>query len=86
MEDFYYAAIYQAIRSPPETENIAITIRWLKAKILRLTGQHMRGVLMGTVENNNMLGEDITTHHYICSHKRQKTRIVTHVLDKQGHL
>jgi len=52
-------------------ENVAITIRRLKAKILRLDSKHMRGVLMDTVEHYNIQGEDITTYHYIHSRKRQ---------------
>jgi len=71
-EDFCYAAIYHAIRSPLGTENIAITIRRLKAKILRLTCQYMRGVLLDTTDNDSMQGEDITTYHYIRSRKCKK--------------
>ena len=70
---------------PPGTENIAITIRRLKAKILRLTSQYMRGVLLDTTDNDSMQGEDITTYHYIRSRKRQKTQ-VTQIFDEQGHL
>jgi len=41
---------------------------------------------MDTVENDNIQGEDITTYHYIRSRKRQKARLVTHILDAQGQL
>ena len=71
---------------PPGTENIVITVRRLKAKMFRLTSQYMRGVLLDTTDNDCMQGEDITTYHYICSRKRQKTRQVTHIIDDQGHL
>ena len=71
---------------PPATENIAIAIRRIKAKILRLDSKYMRGVLMDTVEHDNIQGEDITTYHYISSCKRQKTSLVTHVLDAQGQI
>jgi hypothetical protein len=71
MEDFYYAAIYHAIRSTSGTENIAITIRRFKAKILRLTCQYMRGVLLDT-SDDSIQGEGITTYHYIRSRKRKK--------------
>ena len=43
----------------------------------------MRGVLLDTIDNDSMLGEDITTYHYIRARKRQKTRQVTHILDEQ---
>ena len=56
---------------PPGTENIAITIRRLKAKILRLTGQYMRGVLLDTTDDS-MQDENITTYHYVRSRKLQK--------------
>ena len=36
MEDFYCTAIYHALKSPPTTKNLAIAIRRLKVKILRL--------------------------------------------------
>jgi len=85
MEEFYYETIHHAIRSPLATENVAITIRRLKAKILRLTSNHMRGVLMDTGENDNIQGEDITTYHYIRSRKRQKTRLVTHIIDSKDN-
>ena len=72
MEDFYYAAIYQTVRSPPPpaTENFAITTRRLKAKILRLTSKYMRGVSMDAVKNDTTQGEDITTYHFTSSRKR----------------
>ena len=43
-------------------------------------------MLLDIVENDTIQGEDITACHYIRSHKRQKTRLVTHVLDVQGQL
>jgi len=35
----------------------------------------MRGVLMDTVENDNIQGEDITTYHYIRSRKCKKEHV-----------
>ena len=83
-EDFYYDAIHHSIRSPLANENVAPTIRRLKAKILRLASSYMRGVLIDTVENDKPQGEDITTYHNTGSRKRQKTRLVKHILDGKG--
>jgi len=85
LEDFYYAALYDAIHTPPTTENLAITIRRLTAKIRRLSSQHMHGVLMD-MEENDVLNEDITTYHYIQSRKRSKARLVTQILDNHGDI
>ena len=41
---------------------------------------------MDTADNDAIQDEDITTCHYIRSRKRQKTRLVKHVLDVQGQL
>jgi len=71
MEDFYYEGIHHAVRSPLATENVAFTIRRLKAKILRLASSYMRGLLIDTFEKDKIQGEDITTYHYIRSRKRQ---------------
>jgi exonuclease III len=86
MEEFYYTAIYHAIRSTPNTENLAINIRRLKAKILQLTSQTMRGVILDTSENDYMKGEEITTYQYIKSRKRQQKRQIMKILDEQGNL
>jgi len=58
---------------PLATENVAVTIWRLKAKILRLASKYMRGELMDMVENDTIQGEDIRTYHYIRSHKRKKS-------------
>jgi hypothetical protein len=86
MEEFYYAAIYHAIRSTSSTENLVINIRRLKAKILQLTSQTMRGVILDTSEKDFMQGEEITTYQYIRSRKRQQTCQVMKILDDQGNL
>jgi len=84
MEDFYYKAVYHALQSFPTTENLAIAIRRLKAKILRLQSKHMRGVLMDTDGNDVASNEDITTCHYMRSRKRSKARMVSNIIDHQG--
>ena len=86
LEDFYYAALCDAIRTPPTTENLAITIRRLTAKIRRLSSQHLRGVLTDTEEDDVVLNEDITTYHYVRSRKRSKARLVTQILDNHGDI
>ena len=86
LENFYYAALYDAIRTPPTTENIATTIRRLTAKIRRLSDQQMRGVLIDTAENDAVLNEDITTYHYARSRKRSKARQVSQILDNHGNI
>jgi len=85
MEDFYYEAIHHAIRSPFATEYVAIPIRRLKAKILRLASSYMRGMLIDTVEKDKIQGEDIITYQYIRSRKRKKTRLVKHILDEKDN-
>ena len=65
-------------------DNVAITIGRLNAKLLRLASNYMRGVLMNTVDNDRVQGEDVTIYEYIRSRKRQKTRLVLHILDSNG--
>ena len=72
MEDFYYTAIYHALQSSPTRGNLAIAIRRLKAKILRLQSKNMRGVPMDTDDNDAAPDEDITTYHYIGHESAQK--------------
>jgi hypothetical protein len=72
MEEFYYDAIYHALQTNTNNENRAITIRRLKAKLLRVMSKNMRGVLLDTSENDSIKGEDITIYHHIRSRKRQQ--------------
>jgi hypothetical protein len=44
--DFYYNAVYQAIRNSHTTENTALVLRQMKAKVVRLNSRNTRGVLM----------------------------------------
>ena len=39
---------------------------------------------MNTVDNDRVQGEDVTIYEYIRSRKRQKTRLVLHILDSNG--
>jgi hypothetical protein len=48
MEEFYYDALYHAIQTNTNTEKRAITIRRLKAKLLRVMSQNMGRVLLDT--------------------------------------
>ena len=86
MEEFYYAAIHHAIRDTLLTENLATTLRGLKAKIIRLSSKNMRGVLMDTADTDAIPDEDITTYHHIRSRRRAKSRTVSQVLDNNGQL
>ena len=86
LENFYYDAIYQAIRDHHATANLRQKINRLKAKILRLTSKHMRGILLDTVDTDALQNEAITTYHYIRSRKRAKMRNVSQILDDEGNL
>jgi hypothetical protein len=70
MEEFYYTAIYHALQSTTTSQNLAIAIQRLKAKILRLQCENMRGILLDTDDTDAVPNESITTYHYIRSRKR----------------
>jgi len=84
MEEFYYTAIYHAPQSTPTSENLAIAIRRLKAKILRLQCKNMRGILLDTDDTDAVPNKDITTYNYTRSRKRSKARTVINIIDHQG--
>jgi hypothetical protein len=76
MENFYYDLIYQVLRDPSSQENIATTLRKLKAKIVRLHSIHQRGVHLDTEDKDRILGEELTIPHYLKSWKRKMARTI----------
>jgi len=86
LEDFYYVAIFQAIRNSTTTENTARTLRRMKEKILRLNRRYTRGLLMDMTEKDRIHGEDVTTYQYIRSRKRQMARTIKHAIGENGLL
>jgi len=86
MEDFYYAALYDVLRTPTISGHTMSTINKLKAKLRGLSCKQMCGVLLDTDKNETVMSESITIYHYARSRKRLKKRTVTQILDETGDL
>jgi hypothetical protein len=74
--------VYQVLTDPLPQEDKAVTLRRLKAKIIRLHSIQTRGVLLDTDEKDRVQGEEITLHQYIKARKRQVARRILNLTDE----
>jgi len=86
MENFYYSAIYDAIREQSSDETRNTTLKRLKAKIIRLNSTHYRALQVDVGEGDRLRGEGPSLHHLLQGRKRKKQRTILHTLDHNGAL
>jgi hypothetical protein len=75
-ENFCYEATYDILKDSAHYAAKAVSLKRLKAKIIRLNSVQQRGVLLDNAEPGKITGEDVLIYHYITSLKRQKARMV----------
>jgi hypothetical protein len=77
MENFYYSAIYDAIRESTTNEAKTITLKGFKAEIIRLISTHRQAVQVDVGERDTLRGEETSLHHLLRGRKRQNARSST---------
>jgi hypothetical protein len=86
MENFYYSAMYDALREPITNEAKTITLKRLKAKIIRLNSAHKQALQVDVGEGDSLRGEERSLHHLLQGRKRIKQHTILHAYDKNGDL
>jgi hypothetical protein len=85
MENFYYSAIYDVLREPTMNDAKTITLKRLKAKIIRLNSAHKQALQVDVGERDRLRVES-PLHHLLQGTKRLKKRTILHAYDKNGDL
>jgi hypothetical protein len=85
MENFYYSAIYDVLREPTTNDAKTITLKRLKAKVIRLNSAHQQA-LQVDVGGRDRLRREPSLHHFLQGRKRIKQRTILHAYDKTGDL
>jgi hypothetical protein len=86
MENFHYSAIYDAIREPTTDEAKTITLKRIKAKIIRLNSAHQQAIHVAVGERDRLRGEEPAFHHLLQGRKRKTQRTILHAYDQNGYL
>lgn len=86
MENFYYAAIYDILQGT-ETHTRKLTkLKELKAKIVRLNNHSRQKMMLDTEEYDKTIGETPSLHHILKSRRRQSSRAVQEIRDKNDRI
>jgi hypothetical protein len=86
MENFYYSAMYDVLREPTTNEAKTITLKRLKAKIIRLNSAHKQALQVDVGKKDKLRGEEPSLHHLLQAQKRIKQCTILHTYDKNGDL
>jgi exonuclease III len=65
MENFYYAAIYDLLNTTNEHTSTAITLKHLKAQIIRLHHKELQSIFLDNNDQDKIDGEEPTIYHII---------------------
>ena len=80
LENFYYEAIYTALQEDNLRDTTFLTLKQLKAKIVRLYHEPHHHRFLDD-DQNKMEDEEPTLHHLLKRHKMQESRTVNSVYD-----
>jgi uncharacterized protein YbbK (DUF523 family) len=83
MEDFYYHAIYDALRDRSTEKTTIIALRRTKAKIVNLHALKKKRLLLDAGEQDITMDMESTIYHLLKRWKRQISRMVTRILDTE---
>jgi hypothetical protein len=86
MEKFYYTAIYGVLQNTDRHAAKATTLNKLKGQILRLYITQRKGALQDTWEQDRLLGEEPSLHHFLKGRKRHEQRTVHEICGTDGIL
>jgi hypothetical protein len=85
LENFYYATIYEIINKTTDNKQTSIALKRIKAQIVRLHNKELQSIFLDNNEQERINEEEPTIYHIIkAKKKRQKARIITHIIDKHG--
>jgi hypothetical protein len=87
MENYYYEVLYDILKAPMNHTDKALKLKQLKAKLLHLTSNHRRDLLLISGAHATATSADSTLYHFIRSRKRQEQRTILairHVDDQQA--
>ena len=79
MENFYCSAIYQVLQAPVNHLQKATALKRLMAKIIRLHSIQQQGIILDNGYPDRIVGEELSTHHFISAIKRQKLRTANQI-------
>jgi len=85
LENFQYEAIYTALQEDKLRDTTFLTLKQLKAKIVRLYHEPHQHLFLLNDDQNTMEDEEPSLHHLLKRHKRQESRMVNSVYDKDGN-
>ena len=86
LENFYYSAIYSVLQDTTSQTNQAVTLKKIKAKIIRLNSKHHLGMFIDNGEQDHIMGEEPSLHHLLKIRKRQAQCPVHQVCDTDSSL
>ena len=86
MENFYYAVLYDILRTPNTPRDTLRKINQIKAKLRRISCKQMKTILLDNDAIETALPEDITIYHYARAKKRLAKRTVPQIHDSNGIL
>ena len=72
MENFYYSAIYQVLQAPENHVKEATALKRFNTKIVQLNSVQQQGILLDNGDQDRIVGEELSIHHFIKAIKRQK--------------
>jgi len=86
LENFYYDAIYNILQDATLTDTTYVTLKKLKAKIVRLHHEPTQRLLLHTEDQDKCEDETPSLYHILQMRKRQESRMIDRVYDSEGHL
>ena len=88
VENFYYEAIYTALREENLRDTTFLTLKQLKAKIVRLYHKPHHHLFLDNDDQNETEDEEPSLPHVLKRYKRQESRMVNsvyHVRQRRKH-
>ena len=86
LEKFYYEAKYTALQEDNLRDTTFLTLKQLKAKIVRLYHEHHHHLFLDNDDQNKMEDEEPSLHHLLKRHKMQESRMVNSVYGNDGNI
>jgi hypothetical protein len=85
LEDFYYTAMYEAMRGEDPTGTIHMKLKQLKAKIIRPQNIHKKRILINMDDQTVIIDEEPSLYHVLRRWKHQESRMVMGITDDNGN-
>ena len=86
LENFYYDALYTVLHADTITDRSYVTLKKLKAKIVRLHQEPQKLLFLHTNEQDKCEDEMPSLYHVLRLRKRQESRTIDRVYNSEGNL